>query len=297
MKNIHLLPTDKPSRLYYKDDNYKLANRTIAIDWYISSAGYKPTNIYTTSDEEIKDEDYCVHTNQSSIIKIGEGEGKLMKEHLYLKKIILTTDQDLIADGVQAIDDKFLEWFVKNPSCEEVKIINNETGNYREFDSTPNLLYKIIIPQEEPKQYPIGGYAPGYYSCTCVTCKKEFTGDKRAVQCEPCAIQMTKEEPKQLTDLEIAVKLEEIQREEPKQETLEEAAKKTTNKYINEREKQTAYLEFIEGHKWTVKRMYSEEEVKNIAIQYFSHYYNISGRGRLMVEHDLKWFEQFKKKT
>jgi hypothetical protein len=38
------------------------------------------------------------------------------------KKIILTTDQDLIKDGVQAIDDEFLEWFVKNPSCEEVEI-------------------------------------------------------------------------------------------------------------------------------------------------------------------------------
>jgi hypothetical protein len=36
-------------------------------------------------------------------------------------KIILTTDQDLIKDGVQAIDDEFLEWFVKNPSCEEVE--------------------------------------------------------------------------------------------------------------------------------------------------------------------------------
>jgi hypothetical protein len=33
-------------------------------------------------------------------------------------------------------------------------------------------------------------------------------------------------------------------------ETLEEAAEDTTNKYINEREKHTAYLEFIEGAKW-----------------------------------------------
>jgi hypothetical protein len=31
--------------------------------------------------------------------------------------IILTTDGDLIDDGVQAIDDEFLEWFVKNPIC------------------------------------------------------------------------------------------------------------------------------------------------------------------------------------
>jgi hypothetical protein len=55
-------------------------------------------------------------------------------------KIILTTDRDLIADDVQAIDDEFLEWFVKNPSCEEVKYVGDDC--YRE----------IIIPQKEPKQ-------------------------------------------------------------------------------------------------------------------------------------------------
>jgi hypothetical protein len=49
-----------------------------------------------------------------------------------------------------------------------------------------------------------------------------------------------------------------------KQETLEEVAKNTTKKYINEREKQTAYLEFIEGAKWQAERMYSEEEVYTI---------------------------------
>jgi hypothetical protein len=62
-----------------------------------------------------------------------------------LKKIILTTDQDLINDGVQAIDDDFLQWFVNNPSCEEVEIV--KTAPIRPFGS----LYKIIILKEEPK--------------------------------------------------------------------------------------------------------------------------------------------------
>lgn len=48
--------------------------------------------------------------------------------------------------------------------------------------------------KDESKQYPIGGYAPGNYMCNCSTCKKQFIGDKRAVQCEPCAIEMTKKE-------------------------------------------------------------------------------------------------------
>jgi len=43
------------------------------------------------------------------------------------------------------------------------------------------------------------------------------------------------------------------------------------------------------------KNMYSKEELINISIQYFNHYYNISSRGRLIIDHDLEWFEQFKK--
>ena len=39
-------------------------------------------------------------------------------------------------------------------------------------------------------EYPIGGYAPGHYICKCCNCQEEFTGDKRAVQCEPCAINL-----------------------------------------------------------------------------------------------------------
>jgi len=43
------------------------------------------------------------------------------------KKIILTTDQDLIKDGVQSIDDEFLEWFCsKNGEVDFVKVITTE---------------------------------------------------------------------------------------------------------------------------------------------------------------------------
>lgn len=40
----------------------------------------------------------------------------------------------------------------------------------------------------EDIQYPILGYAPGSYMCNCCECKKQFFGDKRAVQCELCAL-------------------------------------------------------------------------------------------------------------
>ena len=44
----------------------------------------------------------------------------------------------------------------------------------------------------EETKYPIGGFAPGDYMCNCITCKNTFSGDKRAVQCEPCAIEMVR---------------------------------------------------------------------------------------------------------
>jgi len=44
----------------------------------------------------------------------------------------------------------------------------------------------------EEVKYPIGGFAPGDYMCKCVTCKEQFHGDKRATQCEPCAIEMVR---------------------------------------------------------------------------------------------------------
>jgi hypothetical protein len=46
------------------------------------------------------------------------------------KKIILTTDPKLIADGVQSIDDEFLEWFCsKNGNVDYVDVVIEEDEN------------------------------------------------------------------------------------------------------------------------------------------------------------------------
>ena len=102
----------------------------------------KSRNIYITSDEEIKEGDWCYHPLLKGGCII---QSKFDNPNSTMKKIILTTDQDLIKDGVQAIDDDFLEWFVKNPSCEEVKIIKVPY-----FDESGHS-YLLIIPKEEPK--------------------------------------------------------------------------------------------------------------------------------------------------
>jgi hypothetical protein len=134
MKNVHLLPTDKPSRLIVHStllNEFRLLDKPYD-DWL------HKRHIYITSDEEIKEGDWVIY-------KTGEIVQYLVKLNTdNLKKIILTTDQDLIDDGVQAIDDTFLEWFVKNPSCEYVEF-------QRWYDGY-KFGYKIIIPKEEPKQ-------------------------------------------------------------------------------------------------------------------------------------------------
>ena len=165
MKNIHLLPTEKPSRLFYnkKDSIFTIDNdfeNVIEEDWF------QDYNIYITSNEEIKEGDWCLCSEELvhkvveiksniGIIRFQDGVTEVLNA---CKKIILTTDPELIADGVQAIEDEFLNWFVKNPSCECVEIERMEDGKYIDRFADGTIKegiyenYKIIIPQEEPKQ-------------------------------------------------------------------------------------------------------------------------------------------------
>jgi hypothetical protein len=137
MKNLFLVPTEKPSRLF------KFANQlhldTIPKDYY------KKYNIYITSDEEIKegvDQWYLDKLLNKPRNSSGSQYGE--KQNV----IILTTDQDLISDGVQAIHDTFLEWFMSNLSCEFVHVIKNP------FHEPTIYRYKIIIPQEQTNPTP-----------------------------------------------------------------------------------------------------------------------------------------------
>jgi hypothetical protein len=193
-------------------------------------------NIYITSDEEIKEGDWCLDKfnqrwkleDEKLIAFDSKGIKRFSTDNILgheCKKIILTTDQDLINDGVQAIDDTFLEWFVKNPSCEEVDLI----GLRKEGDNYEFLGYEIIIPSEECKRI-----------------------------------------------------------EEPKKETLEEAAERLIK--LNRQDA------FYEGAKWQQERMYSEEEVFVLLNAFNKHTLKLQSL-KLGNSFDVKeWFEQFKKK-
>ena len=154
MKNIHILPTDKPSRFVTSKENKKCYLYSIEefkdIDKFIEydSKSWDSQNIYITNDEEIKEGDWVfdIFKNACPVIRQLKTEEEVLGVQKTELKIILTTDKYLIADGVQSIPDDFLEWFVKNPSCEEVevekvKLIFNEDRSFYGYE------YKIIIPK------------------------------------------------------------------------------------------------------------------------------------------------------
>jgi hypothetical protein len=140
MKNIHILPTENPSSLF-EIDGHLIINK----EQLIQPKYYR--NIYITNDEDINENDYII-TKDGRLVQVSYLLSKDLEE---ASKVILTTDQDLIKDGVQAINDEFHDWFVKNSSCESVEtyslgIENSDTGE------SGHYKYEIIIPQEEAKK-------------------------------------------------------------------------------------------------------------------------------------------------
>jgi hypothetical protein len=217
MKNLHVLPTDKPSRLFLNKNNNQLF---LNEQFDESSPKIIAQHIHITSNKEIKEGIDQWYLDKVLNEPYNSGGAQYSSKQ---DVIILTTDQDLIADGVQSIDDDFLEWFVKNPSCESISV---EKLVFR--DSRVGVGYKIIIPKEEPKQ-----------------------------------------------------------------ETLEEAAKRLCPN-------SSWRLGFINGAKWQQERSYSEEEVENIITKLMHEVHT----GDVCYGNDVidfkisprKWFEQFKKK-
>lgn len=137
MKNIFLLPTDKPTWLHKSLLTGILRKSSSCINDMKQAQG---TNIYIASDEENKDWCYYENGDLKGIHKVLNGT---RPKTMSLKKIILTTDQDLIKDGVQKIDDTFLEWFVNNSDCEFV-----ETKISLPWESSKEE-YEVVIPQEK----------------------------------------------------------------------------------------------------------------------------------------------------
>jgi hypothetical protein len=228
MKNLYLLPTDDIGM---------------------------PQNIYITSEEKIKEEDWCIHLVTKTIVLCSEN----FSYYGDWKKIILTTDQDLIKDGVQAIDDEFLEWFVKNPTCDEIEvgygwIRLTETDNEGYWVSIPDKQFEMQ--QEEHKQE---------------NCCTPIGQIKRYIDCKGCD-------------------------RKSKQETLEEASwrfnplKKLDGEFLR--------AAFIKGAQWQAeqfKNKYSEEDMCLLVSEY-QEYLKKTFHPEFSQSTFKQWFQQFKKK-
>ena len=229
MKNVHVIPTDKPSRLHLGNSGLVLC------DLYYSSNTINSQHIYITNSEEIKEDvKWIIHNgkihevieNKELYISVKELNHIDIRKDL-CKKIILTTDQDLIKDGVQAIDDTFLEWFIKNPSCERVEV----GYGFIRLTETDNKGYWISTPDTE--------------------------------------FNMQIEEPNYNMKQEILSEMERLENEEPKQEpTLEEAADlwSIDLNNVHPADSYIAKTGFIAGAKWQQEKMYSEEDMVNFAL-------------------------------
>jgi hypothetical protein len=99
-----------------------------------------------------------------------------------------------------------------------------------------------------------------------------------------------------------------IKKEEPKQETLEEAAKVYAEPYRcpatndNEYCKHDIISAFNNGAKWQTEKMYSEEEVIKLLQKALTHQDDgktgslVTAQGEIRPPNFYSWFEQFKKK-
>jgi hypothetical protein len=213
-KNIHIIPTDKPTGIFESKNGLHFS-----IIEKIRYGEFKGFHIYITSDEEIKIGDREIIDNECRKLKFTKDETRIGK------KVILTDNKDLIKDGIQAIDDEFLEWFVKHPTCESVEVVNDEYVDLEKDEYVD--LYKIIIPQEEPKKEVTGvdddRTKPNY----CYA-KEQGHGEIGCVfpACH-CGLPIKQEEPKGVIDIPKITEECGFPKEmwKPKQETLEEAFK------------------------------------------------------------------------
>ncbi len=304
MKNIHLVPTDQPSRLYLdSENNFNITDVEM-------KSGVKK-HICITSDETIKEGDWVVTNGGLRFVtsinndksKTFTDDGSISKKSPspycdleYYKKIILTTDQDLIKDGVQPIDDEFLEWFVKNPSCEEVEV---ETKQHFEADKSKRrnplngvyYSYKIIIPQEEPKQE----WKPKEGEEVWIKVFSNWSSGKYIGYDVDKKTHLVRETEEGGGHLFISSHIlpYSVLPNEPKQETLEEAAERLSELQEGTytiQHKTTYQHGFIDGAKYQAERMYSEEEVIELIKKAVYQKQNAWKVGELD-----KWFEQFSK--
>jgi len=130
---VVLLPTDEPSYLFIINKK-KLSFTTIGGRVHKTNI-YQPQHLYILSDDVIKEGDWYYEEFDGREIGLA-GKDEVKEAHLY-KKIIATTNLDLIKEGVLPINNKWLKEYCNNPVDEVLveyynpyeKLIGNKIGS------------------------------------------------------------------------------------------------------------------------------------------------------------------------
>lgn len=106
--------------------------------------------IYIISEEKIQEGDWYYLLKENKIAKCPKILNLFSVTPEWTQKIVITTDVDLVADGIQFIDYKSLKWLAENPNCEYVKVIeifdNVYVGGFLATET--KVGYEIIIPKD-----------------------------------------------------------------------------------------------------------------------------------------------------
>ena len=142
MKNLHILPTDKPSRLSFDfDDNkYLLTNDLVLFD---NQNLLENRNIYITSDDEIKENNTHFYNLYSGQLHIsGNHTDYIAINKNGCKKIIATTDVSL---GLPQPSDSFIKKYIEEYN--KGSVITNVLVEY-ELISNEEYFLNTINPDE-----------------------------------------------------------------------------------------------------------------------------------------------------
>jgi hypothetical protein len=153
-QNIYAIETKGLTDIYRNNDG-------IINSPFIDLPNATGLHIYITSDDEINENDWHINRTMNevdmasrnlSINHKSDGEfGESIRKQY--KKIIFTSNINLISDGVEALDNNFYSWFAKNPDSKYIKIISKNVVCTCEEESHGFTT-----------EYAVGDYVSGMYT-------------------------------------------------------------------------------------------------------------------------------------
>jgi hypothetical protein len=226
MKNIFLIPTPKESRLWRDLDSNKLRFDNISTPNSNECTKCSNEYMYITTDSKFVRDEYI--TDGIEVIKatpkLVNAQGLVDRRDW--KKIIITTDPELIEDGIHPIGEEFLKWFVENPTCIKVEVV------YGLFNPMGRQVDPNDLGQNHSKcvwKYKILFSKKNFY------CGDEVDyGEQCDFQCDRCV---------DATGVDYGY----LPKEEPKQGTMSEAIKQVISNQLKQETLEDIELEEVRG--------------------------------------------------